>query len=149
MEWLADYEYLGLFLGSFLAATIIPFSSDILFIAILIAGDDPVISVIVATLGNWLGGLTSYGLGWIGKWEWIEKWLKVGKEKLEKQRDKISKYGSLLALLTWLPGVGDVIAVGLGFYRISFCKSALFMLIGKGARFVLWALIHYWMSPLF
>lgn len=149
MEWLAEYGYIGLFFGAFLAATIIPFSSDVLLVALLATGADPYLAVGSATLGNWLGGLTSYGLGWIGKWEWIEKWLKVSKEKLERQQKVIKKYGSALAFLTWLPLVGDLIAVGLGFYKIDFRKSALFMLIGKCARFVLWAIVFFWIKPLF
>ena len=59
MEALLEYGYIGLFLGSFLAATVVPFSSDVLLVGMLLAGGDPVITVAVATLGNWLGGLTS------------------------------------------------------------------------------------------
>lgn len=147
MEWLAEYGYIGLFIGTFLAATIIPFSSDVLLVGMLVAGADPVKTVAVATLGNWLGGLTCYGLGWLGKWEWIEKWLKVSREKLEKQKATIDRYGSVLALLTWLPFVGDLLAVGLGFYKVDFKKTAVFMLIGKCARFVVWAVIYYYVKP--
>lgn len=147
MESLIDYGYIGLFVGSFLAATIIPFSSDILVIGMLAIGGDPYITVVVAAIGNWLGGLTSYGLGWIGKWEWIKKWFNVSREKLEAQREKIDKYGSLLAFFTWLPGIGDLIAIALGFYKVDFKKSAVFMLIGKSARFVLWAVIYFYIDP--
>lgn len=143
MEWLAEYGYIGLFLGSFLAATIIPFSSDFLLVGLLATGADPVLCIISASIGNWLGGLTCYGLGWLGKWDWISKWLKVSREKLERQKAKIQKYGSLLAFLTWLPGVGDLMAVGLGFYKVSPRKSMLFMLLGKSARYVLWTLIFF------
>lgn len=149
MEWLEQWGYWGLFIGSFLAATIIPFSSDVLLIALLAAGGNPVTSIVVATVGNWLGGMVSYGMGYIGKWEWIEKWFKVKPQTLEKQKAKIDKYGSLLAFLTWLPGIGDVLAIGLGFYKVDWKKSALFMLIGKGARFVCWAILLYYVKPWF
>lgn len=149
MEWLVDYGYIGLFIGAFLAATVIPFSSDVMLVALLVAGGDPWIAVPVATIGNWLGSLTSYWLGWLGKWEWIERWLGVKREKLERQREKVARYGSLLALMTWLPFVGDILAVALGFYRVDFKKSALYMLIGKCARFVAWTVIYYWIKPLF
>ena len=127
----------GLFLGSFLAATIVPFSADVLLIGMLIAGGSPWAAVSIATAGNFLGGLTSYGVGRIGKWEWIEK-LGVKPETLAKQKAKIDKYGSWAALLSWVPIIGDVIAVALGFYRTKFLPSALFMLIGKAGRFVVW-----------
>lgn len=149
MEWLFNLGYIGLFLGAFLAATIFPFSSDVLLVGMLAAGGQIWATVIVATMGNWLGGLTSYWLGWLGKWEWIEKWLRVKPETLERQRGNIARYGAWLALFTWLPFVGDLFAVALGFYRIDFRKSAVLMLVGKGARFVLWALIFLWGKPYF
>ena len=91
----------------------------------------------IATAGNFIGGLTSYGVGRIGKWEWIERF-GVKAETLEKQKAKIDKYGSWAALMSWVPIIGDVIAVALGFYRTKFLPSALFMLIGKAGRFIAW-----------
>lgn len=143
LEWLLDLGYVGLFIGSFIAATIFPFSSDFLIIGILMAGGNPLISWASATAGNWLGGLTSYWVGRIGKWEWIEKWFRVKEETLLKQKSRIDKYGSLLAFLTWLPFVGDIFAIGLGFYKLPFGRCALFMLIGKGVRFAFWLVLFY------
>ena len=144
MEGLLDLGYIGLFIGSFVAATVVPFSSDVLLIGMLAAGGDIAWSVSVATLGNWAGGLTSYWLGWIGKWEWIEKYMRVKHETLVRHKDKVDRFGALLALLTWLPFIGDVFAIALGFYRVDFKKSAVLMLVGKGARFVAWALLFVW-----
>lgn len=149
MEWLLNLGYFGLFVGSFVAATVVPFSSDVLLVGMLAAGGNIWLSVAVATLGNWLGGLTSYGLGWLGKWEWIERYMKVKHETLIKRKDKIDRFGAWLALLTWLPFVGDVFAIALGFYKVDFRKSALLMLIGKGARFVGWALLFIWGKQFF
>lgn len=146
MEWLLDWGYIGLFIGAFLAATLVPFSSDVLLIGVLVAGGDPYISVILASIGNWLGGLTSYWVGWLGKWEWIERWFRISRQKLQAQKQRVDKYGSLLALMTWLPIIGDLFAVALGFYKVNFKKSAVFMLIGKFGRFVCWAAIYYWIK---
>ncbi|MCQ2156106.1 MAG: DedA family protein, partial [Bacteroidales bacterium] len=90
---------LGLFIGTFLAATILPFSSDVLYLAILAATKDPLGCLLVGTLGNWLGSVLTYWIGWIGKWEHIEKWFKVKPETLEKPKRAIDRYGVLLALL--------------------------------------------------
>ena len=144
MELLSQLGLIGLFLGCFLAATVVPFSSDFLMVGVLIAGINPVLAIIVATAGNWLGGLTSYYIGFIGKWDWIEKWFKVKEETLLKQKNNIDKYGSMLAFLTWLPIIGDIFAVTLGFYKVNFTKSAIFMLIGKGARFAFLALLYHY-----
>ena len=144
MEYLLTWGYWGLFLGSFLAATILPFSSEILVTGMLIAGASPVYVLIAATTGNWLGSLSTYGIGRIGKWGWIEKWFKISREKIESQQTKIAKYGSLLAFFVWVPIIGDVFALGLGFYKINFTKCCIFMLIGKFLRFLIYiALFGY------
>ena len=136
------YGFWGLFAGTFLAATVVPFASDALVIAMLAMGADAFKTVWVATLGNWLGGLTTYWIGWAGRWEWIEKWFHVSREKVESHREKVSRHGHWLALLVWVPGVGDILAVALGFYRVRFWRSALLMLVGKCARFVVWAWLY-------
>ena len=133
---------LGLFIGTFLAATILPFSSDALYIAVLAATKDPIGCLAVGTVGNWLGSVVTYWIGWIGRWEWIEKWFKVKRETLEKQKIKIDKYGVRLALLAWVPFIGDVIAIALGFYKTRPAATMVLLLIGKFARFLLWNLIY-------
>ena len=144
MEYFLTWGYLGLFLGSFLAATILPFSSEILVTGMLLAGASPLYVLITATIGNWLGSLSTYGIGWLGKWEWIEKWFKVSREKIEKQQEKIAKYGSLLAFLVWVPVIGDVFALALGFYRVNLIKCSIFMFIGKFLRYFIYlALFKY------
>lgn len=142
MEFLDSWGYLGLFLGCFLAATILPFSSDALFVSALALDGNISLTLLWGISGNWLGGLVTYWMGYVGKWEWIEKWFRVKPETLKKQKDKVNKYGSWLALLTWMPIVGDVFALALGFYRNNFYYSALFMLIGKSARFIVICIIY-------
>ncbi len=144
MEWLVDYGYFGLFIGAFLAATIIPFSSDVMLVALLATGANPIIATVVATFGNWLGGLVSYWMGYMGKMEWLEKYMRVKKSTLEKQKKWVDKFGPALALFSWLPGIGDVLAIALGFYKLSPKVTALYMFIGKGARFVVWTVAYYY-----
>ena len=84
MEWLQSLGLLGLFIGTFLAATVLPFSSDALYLGILAVTGDVWGCRAVGTLGNWLGSVVTYWMGWIGKWEFIEKLFKVKLETLEK-----------------------------------------------------------------
>ena len=142
METLIDLGYWGLFIGSFLASTIIPMSADILLLGVLSLGGNAWLCYGIATLGNWLGGLTSYGIGWIGKWEWIEKWFKIKEEKLIRQKKYIDRYGVWLAFFTWLPFIGDLLAIALGFYKINPFISGLCMLIGRLIRFLVWTLLY-------
>ncbi len=142
MEFLQDLGLLGLFIGTFLAATIFPFSSDALYLAILAATGSPVGCLVVGTLGNWLGSVATYWIGWLGKWEWMEKLFKVKPETLLKQKAKIDKYGVWLALTAWIPIIGDVIAIALGFYKTRPFWTMVLLLVGKFSRFLVWNLAY-------
>ena len=144
METFVEWGYIGLFIASFLGATIIPFSSELVLSLLIIKGYDFNLSLLVATTGNWLGGLSSYFLGRLGKWSTLEKYFRLKKEKIVKFKTNIDKWGSLLAFFCWLPIVGDPIAVGLGFFRTNFLLVALWMFIGKLIRYIVWAFVTYW-----
>jgi len=144
LEGFVEWGYLGLFIASFLGATVIPFSSELVFSLLIIKGYDFNLSLLVATTGNWLGGLSSYFLGRLGKWSTLEKYFKLKKEKIVKFKTNIDKWGSLLAFFCWLPVIGDPIAVGLGFFRTNYILVAIWMFIGKLIRYILWALVTYW-----
>lgn len=142
MSFLFDLGYLGLFFASFLAATIVPFSSDSIVVVMVATGYNSFLTILIATVGNTLGGLSSYAIGWFGKWDWIEKYLKIKREKLEKMQIRIKKYTAIAAFLTWLPIIGDIIAVALGLLKINVYKVTLFMTIGKLARYI--AIVYLW-----
>jgi membrane protein YqaA with SNARE-associated domain len=144
LEGFVEWGYLGLFIASFLGATVIPFSSELVFSLLIIKGYDFNLSLLVATTGNWLGGLSSYFLGRLGKWSTLEKYFRLKKEKIVKFKTNIDKWGSLLAFFCWLPVIGDPIAVGLGFFRTNYILVAMWMFIGKFIRYILWALVTYW-----
>ncbi|MDD5183929.1 MAG: DedA family protein [Paludibacter sp.] len=138
MGGLAELGLFGLFLASFLAATVVPFSSEMVFSAMVYSGLDAWTCVFVATLGNWLGGMTCYLLGRLGKIEWIEKYAGVKKEKLDKFTAKSQKYGDWLPFFSFLPVIGDVIAVASGFLRGRWWVVAISMLLGKFFRYIIW-----------
>lgn len=126
---------LGLFIGSFLASTVLPFPSEALLVANIALGNDVWLCVLLASVGNTLGGMTSFWLGRLGKWQWLEKWFKVKKEKIVAVQQKVNRFKSVAAFFSWLPVVGDLIAIALGFMKISPWKSCLYMAIGRFARF--------------
>lgn len=141
MESLINLGYIGLFIASFLAATIVPLSSEIVLTALIALKFDVWTCIIVATLGNFLGGITTYGLGYLGKWEWIEKLFKKTKEDIEKFQHKVAKIGIMAAAFTWLPFVGDLVALALGFLRFKPAPVFIMMLIGRFGRFVVSGLL--------
>ena len=126
----------GLFLGCMLSATVVPFASEALLAGALLMGYGKWAVTLVATLGNTTGGMISYLMGWLCKWEWLEKYFRVKREKLERMRDRVAKYGAWAALLTWLPFVGDLIAIAMGLMRVNPWWTLLLMFIGKLARYV-------------
>ena len=111
MEFLIEYGYIGVFIASFLAATVLPFSSEVVLTGVLLAGATYWPCMIAATLGNFLGGMSCYWLGMLGKVEWIEKYLKLDAVKLQKVQDWIKGKGSWMGFFVFLPGIGDFIAV--------------------------------------
>lgn len=134
-----ELGYLGLFISSFLAATVIPFSSETVLSALIYLGYEPILCLVLATLGNFLGGMSSYYIGYLGKQNWIEKYLRISKEKTDKLRTKISGKEQWISFFCWLPIIGDVLAVCLGLLRVNALRVSIGMFIGKAARYAVWA----------
>lgn len=143
MEYLIEYGYWGVFIAAFLAATILPFSSEVVLTGVLLAGAAYLPCMLAATAGNFLGGMSCYWLGLIGKVEWIEKYLKLDRGKLLKVQHWIQNKGSWMGFFVFLPGVGDFIAVALGFLRANVWIVAISMLTGKAIRYWVWMELVY------
>lgn len=138
----ANYGYLGLFAGSFLSALFIPLGADILFVALLANGFNPWICLAIASTGGWLGGLVIYAIGYAGNAKRIRKLFHVKESQLIKQKTRIDKYGSWLALFVWVPVLGDISNVALGFYRTNQTRTFILMFIGRMCRFLLWTILY-------
>jgi membrane protein YqaA with SNARE-associated domain len=139
-----ELGYLGLFITCFLAATILPIASEVFLITMLAAKYDPLSSLLIASTGNTLGSYLNFGIGYIGNPEWLKK-LRVKQKTIESWKASIQKYGAWLALLSWLPIVGDIIGIALGFFRANIFWSFIFMAIGKFIRYLIVILVYlYW-----
>lgn len=122
-----------LFASSFLAATLLPGGSEaVLFGVLKLNPHQYWPALAVATLGNTLGGMSSYLIGR----------LIPQKHKL-KGSDIVSRYGSAALLLAWVPFIGDPLCVAAGWLRVNPWLSALCMAVGKFARYVLVATVAY------
>lgn len=148
-ETLSKYGYYGLFGGSFLSSLFLPMGSDIMFVGMLAAHADPWICLLTASTGNWLGGLVIYGIGYSGNKNRIRKILRIKPEKIEKYKTKVDKYGSWLALIVWIPIIGDISNVALGFYRTHPLKTFMLMYVGRSCRFLLWVILYFLYSNRF
>ena len=136
MESLSELGYIGLFLAAFLAATILPLSSEVVLSALLIAGLSPVTLVMVATVGNVLGALTNYALGrWAGVVV-VRKWLRVSQDDFARAERRFAKYGTFSLLFAWVPVIGDPLTVIAGVMRIRLDVFVVLVTAGKFLRYV-------------
>lgn len=94
-----------------------------------------------ATVGNTLGGLFNYGVGRLGKEEWIYHLFRVKAERMEQSERFVHRYGAWMGLLSWLPILGSVITIAMGTLRINIWKSTTTIMVGKAARYILLGLL--------
>lgn len=116
----------GLFTASFLAATLLPGGSEAALFAVLKLHPGlawPALAV--ATVGNTLGGMTSYLVGRI-----------IPQTKTLKGLETVRQWGSPALLLAWVPILGDPLCVAAGWLRLNPWLAALFMAIGKFVRYL-------------
>lgn len=134
-EFLATHGYPALFLLSFLASTLIPLGSEWLLVTMLLKGDDPAMSVAVATAGNYLGACTTYLIGIYGGHWLIRKALRIDEEAERRAERLYARYGSWSLLLSWLPVIGDPLCLAGGLLRVGFRRFSLLVISGKLARY--------------
>jgi membrane protein YqaA with SNARE-associated domain len=127
--------YLGLFFAGFLSATIIPMNSEIVLLALLSQDFDPWTCLLIATIGNSLGGITNYFLGKLGNPLWFKRF-GVKEDKLLTFKNRVQKYGYWLAFFSWVPIVGDPMTIALGFFRVNFWKVTVLIILGKLLRYL-------------
>jgi membrane protein YqaA with SNARE-associated domain len=127
---------ISLFLSSFLAATILPISSEVHLALLSNTTESKIQILLVATLGNFLGGLSCYYLGYLGKWDWLNRFFKISNEKIIAYKNKLEKLRGWPAFFCWLPIIGDPLAVAYGFMKAPFYSFSFFMLVGKFLRYV-------------
>ncbi|MCP4993389.1 MAG: DedA family protein [Gammaproteobacteria bacterium] len=123
-----------LFGSSFLAATLLPGGSEaLLAYAVHQQSASTGLLLLIATLGNTLGGLTTRGLGWLMKQRFPLQILE--KPSHQKAYLRLNRYGSPLLLLSWVPLVGDPLCFAAGWSGIRAVPAIIFMALGKGARY--------------
>lgn len=142
-EFMLDWGYWGLFLSAMVAGSIFPMSSEAVMLGLLALGLHPVGCVAAASLGNTLGGMTCYWIGTLGKTEWITR-LGIRQEQLDRARRFLGGRGAWMAFFSFLPTIGEAIAVVLGLMRSNRAITFMAMLLGKAARYTVIALIFFY-----
>lgn len=115
----------ALFTSSFLAATLLPGASEAALFAVLTLHPSQYwLALGVSTLGNTLGGLSSYVLGRV-----------IPQKQSLRGLPMLQKYGSPALLLSWVPVIGDPLCVAAGWLRFNFLAATLFIALGKFVRY--------------
>jgi len=128
-------EYLYLFLTAFISATLFPMGSEAVLLYDLSINLNIYFLLFFATLGNTLGSVVNYWLGFKGEEYLVEK--KVLKEKkILKAKQYFDKYGGYSLLLSWVPIIGDPITFIAGIVKYDFKKFVLLVLVAKGGRYL-------------
>lgn len=123
----AEAGLAGLFLASFLSATLLPGGSEVVLVAVLHQHPDQVTAALVlATLGNTAGGMTTYYMG------------RLLPQHIAPQKSALARrHGAPILLLAWAPVVGDALCAAAGWLRLPPLPCLAWMAVGKAARYVL------------
>jgi membrane protein YqaA with SNARE-associated domain len=138
--FIANFGYLGLFLISFLAATLLPLGSEAA-VALMAATDfDPPGVLLVATTGNSLGAFVNYLVGKWGAAFIFARYIEIDRTVLEKTENIYGRYGAPILFFAWLPFVGDPLTIAAGALRVNPYVFAFWVVLGKAFRYYI--LIH-------
>ena len=151
---LSSLGQIGLFISSFLAATFFPIGCETIFLALLVGVSDISdrtfhFTIINATVGNTLGAITTYFLGMYLPIERALKMLKIKPSRFLAVSNFVSRRSTMMALLAWLPILGDPIALALGNVKANLLKVAPMMAVGKYARFFVLGILGIYFKDLF
>jgi len=134
---LESYGYWGMLIASFIAGSVFPWSSEAIMLGLLAAGLDPEGLIIYGTIGNVLGSMFNYWVGSFGRIDWIEKYLHVKKESLDRAERFMNGHGAWIGFFAFLPLLGSAIAILLGLMRANIPITVISMTLGKLLRYII------------
>lgn len=142
IQFLIAYGYTGMGVAAFVAGSVFPFSSETLLAGLQMAGLQPWPLFLSATAGNVLGSMFNYWIGTFGRLEWIEQYLHVKREKIERTQRWLQGHGAWMGFFCFLPVLGSALSVTLGYMRANVGLSFLSIFLGKALRYaiLIWAI---------
>jgi membrane protein YqaA with SNARE-associated domain len=124
----------GLFTSAFLSATLLPGSSEVLLVYLVNHSAHPIpLLLALATAGNTLGGMTTYGLGRLLAWRFPNRQLR---REHQTALARLQRWGSLTLLLSWVPVIGDPLCAAAGYLKVHPLLTLLLLGVGKMARYL-------------
>ena len=130
--------YLSLFAVSFLAATILPFSSELTLAGLIATSDyDNLLLLILASFGNVLGSVVNWALGSYSRNLTTKKWFPFKETQIERSSKWFRKFGKWSLVFAWVPVVGDPLTLVAGILRVKFIDFIILVAIGKVSRYLI------------
>ena len=130
--------YLSLFGISFLAATILPFSSELTLVGLIATSNyDNLLLLVFASLGNILGSVVNWALGFYSRNLTTKKWFPFKETQIERSSKWFRKFGKWSLLFAWVPVVGDPLTLVAGILRVKFIDFIILVAIGKVSRYLI------------
>jgi membrane protein YqaA with SNARE-associated domain len=130
--------YLSLFFISFLAATILPFSSELTLAGLISTSNyDNLLLLAFASFGNVLGSVFNWSLGFYSRNLTTKKWFPFKETQIERSSKWFSKFGKWSLLFAWAPIVGDPLTFVVGLLRVRFLDFIILVAIGKVSRYLI------------
>lgn len=149
IELLKDYGYVGMGVLAFLSGTVVPITSEVLLVFFLSIGLDALGLTVAATVGNTLGGITCFMLGYLTNKERIKTLFKIPEKRMKRADIMIQKYGYWTAGISFVPVIGEVLLLVLGIMRVNKYKVIAVMTAGKFIRYALITASYVGLSALF
>ena len=130
--------YLSLFFISFLAATVLPFSSELTLAGLISTSNyDNLLLLVVASFGNVLGSVFNWSLGFYSRNLSTKKWFPFKETQIERSSKWFSKFGKWSLLFAWVPIIGDPLTFVAGLLRVRFLDFIILVAIGKVSRYLI------------
>ena len=129
-------SYITLFLASFLAATVLPFYSEVVLFALIRQGEPAVALIIIASVGNTLGAAVNWGLGRFLLQYQDRRWFYFKADQVGRMQDWFQRYGVWSRLFSWLPLGGDALTFIAGVMKVRFGIFLILVGIGKSLRYI-------------
>ncbi|MEZ4517565.1 MAG: YqaA family protein [Chloroflexota bacterium] len=126
-----NFGYLGLFVVSYLSATVVPLSAEVAVVGMVALGYNAVLIVLIATTGSMLGAVTNYYVGLKGSDFIFSRYYKIEPEALDKAEERFNRWGGLALFFSWLPFVGDMLTVIAGVLRTDMKIFLFWVLLGR------------------
>ncbi|MCR3884868.1 MAG: DedA family protein [Methanothrix sp.] len=127
--------YLGLFIISFLAATLVPLGSEIFVTIMVVSGYNAWFIFAVATTGNVLGAATNYYVGKLGTSFLLSNYIEIDFEKRHKAEKVYQQWGSPILFFAWTPVVGDLLTLVAGGFKLNIYIFIFWVTLGKAFRY--------------